>query len=840
MCVPKSEKGSSQDKHLALDWPKLCRGALIDFIIPLEQVQLYIGAASSGWTAMQTVWSRVAQAQCVCNCPSCLLTTSGIARRATTATARRTIRVGDVFTFSVSSLAAGLAFADSRKKDDRRKQWDRVIGEARATVEATEIQQQSRLAALSDDARVEALDKTGAAEYRSATERALKEVEAWDVQESEDRDRRVPTVDDRFDTWLDVFDWAREQQKLREASGFQDWKGPPLSLLQTLSRVQLDELLSNERLLRRFYGGPDCSSLVDEQPRYPFSMKKIRTLEWSVAKMVLKLLMYCSKNSLEPREGSGRPTNSLLRELAKDEEILQSKLDHASERLRTLHAERRSRPYYEEFESPQLPNYDDTTIEEYEQTTDMNTSLQNLLELMKQETDLGSLMSKICYNLLTARTPPNTQTYNMLLVRFCVLEREDLVQAVLASMRASHIRPNEITHATLLRHFTATGNRVGFFEYWRRMEGHRGGLALANPELNIHPGVKERYLVFGRQHHKAAEKGRMNGQVYESLIVGALQFLGRQTAMHYYRNMISEGWSPGLAISLAILQDCCHRSDWTVGTVVLEQLEETAEMISTVTYEWMLRLCQCCGQQQYFDQILRNGVHCGALPASMLDLPDHAKAEDVAFLIERAKDIQPRKAIGTLEKARISHHLGDKSPFLLENVLHACEDEDMLRRTINRTHNRWEARLALQKRLDVISSEVDHTVLQANQVLYALKHLSSVKFWLSEGVKRLEKEFEQNASSVVYASCSDVVRDTKIQRTQARRAKGGDGESGNLVHLGITAGFPENEAECVSHLPPGYQRRELAQWSQPSSPQMTNSSNASFWKEPEEKMAATA
>lgn len=791
---------------------------------------------------MQTVWSRVAQARCVCNCPSCLLTTNAIARRATTATARRTIRVGDIFTVSLSSLAAGLAFADSRKKDDRRKQWDKVIGEAKAVVEATEIQQQRRLAALSDDARVEELDNTRAAEYDITAERAVTEVEAWDVPESEEQDQRIPVPDGRTDTWLDVFDWAREQHKLREASGFQDWKGVPLSLLQNLSRKELTTLLLNERLLRRFYGGPDCNSLVDEQSIYPFSMKKIRTLEWSVARMVFKLLICCSKDSLEYREDSVCHTNSLLSELFKDEKTVQAKLDETRERLRTLHAERRSRSYYEEMESPQVPNYDDTTIEEYEQTTEMNTSLQKLLGLMKQETDLSDLMSKICYNLLTARTPPNTHTYNMLLVRFCVLEKEDLVKAVLTSMRESHIRPNEITHATLLRHFAATGNGVGFFEYARRIEGYHRGLALANPEQNIHPVVKERYRILGRYHHKTVEKGRMNGQVYESLIVGALHFLGSQTAMYYYRNMISEGWSPGLAISLAVLQDCCYRLDWTVGTAVMEQLEKTTERINTLTYEWMLRLCQCCGQQDIFDQILRNGVHCGALPASMLDLPNHAKAEDVAFLIECAKDMQPRKVIGALEQVatKLRYRLGDKSPFLLENTFHNCEDRLTLHNTINQTNGWWRARQALETRLDVISTEINRTVLDVNYALFASRNLSPVKFWLSRRVKRLEKELEQNAGSVRLASHSDVVADEMGQNTQASRVGDGEREWSKLVDLAIKAAFPENETEQKFHYTRRDRRRGLVQWSPSSLPPMTKSSEDSFSKDAEQPIAARA
>lgn len=812
------------------------------------------------------MWSRAAQVQCVSNCPSCLLTSKAIARRATTAAARRTIRVGDVYTVSLSLLAAGLALESSRKKDDRRKQWDKVIGETRATVEATEIQQQRRLTALSDDARVEVQENTRASRHDVTIERGIKKVEAWDtLEDSEKPIQQVLIPDDRMDdwlgvfdgasekpiqqvpirkfllpdytsdNWLDVFDWAREQHNLREASGFQDWKGLPLSLLQALSKDQLHQLLSDERLLRCFYGGPDCDSLVYEQSRTPFSMKKIRTLEWSVAKLVWKLLLHCSRNSLDLEKNSESPTDSLLRGLAKDEEAIEAELVHMRQALRTLNSERRSHFYYEKFESPQMPNYDDRTIEKHGQRTKLNLSLQKLLDSMEQESDLSDLMSKICYNLLTARTPPNTHTYNMLLVRFCELGKEDLVKAILTSMCEAHIRPNEITHVNFLRHFTATRNGVEFWKYWQRMEGYRSGLSLAPREQKIHPILQGRYRIFGGTSQKAAEKGRMNGQVYESLIVGALDFLGRQTAMRYYRNMVSEGWGPSVGILLAILKDCCHRSDWTAGTAVLEQLEMTAESINSLTYEWMLRLCQCCGQLEFFDQILRNGVHCGALPASMLDLPDHAKAEDISFLIERGKELQPRKAIGMWEEtaASISHRLGDKSPFLLENAFHACEDEDMLRHTINRTNDRWKARLAIQKKLKMLSIKINRAVVEANRALYALKHLSSVKFWLSRRVQYLEKELEQIANGVPYASNSDVVRFRNTQKTQARRAENGEGDRGNAMNLPVAAGSSQNEAAYLSHLLLGVRRREPVQWNTPSLPPMTDTPGDSFTKDHE-------
>ena len=741
---------------------------------------------------MQTVWSRVAQVRRLCNCPSCQLTTNGIARRATTSTARRTIRVGDVYTLSLSSLAAGLAFADSRRKDKRREQWDKVIREAKAAVEATEIQQQNRLAALSE-ARVEALENPSAAGYDAATEKATKEGEAWNAQESEGQDHRVlipnnGTDDHRTDTWLDVFEWAREQDKIREVYGFQDWKGPPLSLLQSLSWSQLNELLSNEWLLRRFYGGPDCHSLVDGPSIHPYSMKKVRTLEWSVAQMVLKLLMYVFKGDPE------FATNSLLAKVL-DGETIRDKLDHMRQRLSTLHADLRSEAYYETFDRPHLPNYDDVTVEDYEQTTALNTSLRDLLMLMEKGMDSGDLISKICYNLLTARTPPNIHTYNMLLVHLCALKKDVPVKAVFYSMLESHIRPNEITHATLLRYFGRRGDSLGFSKYLDRMEGRDTGLALANPKLSIHPMLWERYQMHGRYHHKIFEKARMNGQVYESLIVGAMRFFNHQLAMRYYRNMISEGWSPSLRIFRAILKDCCRRLDWAVGIAVLEQIERTAEKMTTRIYEWMLRLCQCCGQQGFFDQIVINGVQCGALPAAMLDLPDHAKSEDITFLIDQAngaEGLQPRKAIGTLmiTAKRITYPLFDKSPSFLANVFYDCEDITMVRHTLTFMRRSWRVRRAFEERLEIISTDIEYTTLQVNHAVFFWNHMSSAKFWLSRRIKNLEQDHMQEANRAAYASISDVMKHQEVQIIQASSSEDKDVEQNRDVEISDSAGLP--------------------------------------------------
>lgn len=112
----------------------------------------------------------------------------------------------------------------------------------------------------------------------------------------------------------------------------------------------------------------------------------------------------------------------------------------------------------------------------------------------------------------------------------------------------------------------------------------------------------------------------MNDKVYESLIIGALKFMGQQSAMHYYRDMIREGWDTNLNILHGILRDCCQKADWEGGLSTWYQISLVAEKVTQWTYYWMLRLCQIFRKHDVFYQVLQEGADQDALPAPMLKL----------------------------------------------------------------------------------------------------------------------------------------------------------------------------------------------------------------------------
>ena len=609
---------------------------------------------------MQNVWSRAAQARCLCNCPRCVSPTQAVARRPTTAIARRRLRTGDVFTVFASSLAATAAFVDSRRKDKRAANWDRLIHEAESQLQATEDQQRRRLASLGhgvEGGRLEGHEEDDS--IRPSTRQP---------EHGRSHHLRHTRLQSKCDTWAKVFDWAAEQNQAGVAAGFQDLRGSPLSYVIDLSEKERQELLSNDELRRKFIEAQDCATLADKTPLYDvLTAKKLRILEYSVAKLVLKLLslqpssqaksehedgvplekeLYSPGENITPAETALSryqgdepsanthkepydveeevPDERLLQNMIHDEEGLQQRILDINKHLKTLRKISRDDPiFFQKYKSPTMPRYHRNFVIRFDRYEGLTNSLHQLQKDMISRNDPSSPISKICFNLLISKTPPNIKSYNMLLAGFCQLQNERLVQAVLVSMRESHICPNEITHSTLLRFYTAMNNAPEFKRHILRMSGHVAGREIATRNENLSPTGGYRYHFSGQGGKYAAVQASMNGEVYESLIIGTLRFVSSQTAMQYYRDMINKGWRSSIDLLAAILKDCCQKFDWGASILVWHHISATYEKANRTMYEWMLYLCQACGQQVDFDRILREGIECGILSPSALTSSDH-------------------------------------------------------------------------------------------------------------------------------------------------------------------------------------------------------------------------
>lgn len=567
--------------------------------------------------------------------------------------------MGNAFTFFSSSLAVVATFADSKRKDARSDHWDRVISKARADVAEVDHEQDRRLETL---ARIADQADLGIESTRSPSLHSPHPP----ITYYDKTPQCFTSPDLRSSNWAQVLEWAGQQDQQRAASGFQDFKGIPLSLLQELSVNQIEQLIDDKGTLRRFLHWASDSATKHEEPlKLLFSSKTLKVLEWTTAMMVWRMLSHCSESStaivyqlldrapasrdVEFREIFLKPTEpgiparwsflsqspnkcltsaeDLVHKPVLEKNDIQDGIAQAKSRLNSLwQIDKYDEHLFESFESPRLPWYGRRPNKRPRHEAALNHRLTPLLFEMEDGKDLSPMLSEICYGLLISPTPPTIKTYNLLLIRFCQLQHESLVQVVWESMCESHVRPNETTYSTLLCFFTAMNNEVEFRKLVRRMKGYDGGVALAKQDVWIQSIAAQRVRrVRYAGHHSdlIVEKARMNQEVYKSLIIGALKFMGEQSAMHYYKNMISEGWKATSEILNAILEDCCNRVDWEGACSVWQQIFATAGKASEQAYECMLHLCQECNKYHEAYQVLQEGALQGVLSLKMLDLLHH-------------------------------------------------------------------------------------------------------------------------------------------------------------------------------------------------------------------------
>ena len=549
-------------------------------------------------------------------------------------------------------------FLDANRKDARRDHWDRVISKARADADEIDHQQESRLDSLSRIAEqaYPSNESTRGLVFGPADPslRFCGGAPQWFV-----------FPDMRSVKWTQVFDWADQQHRLRAATGLEEFRGVPFHLLQGLSAEQIEQFLNDDNAVRRFFSaGPDCSALQDEPLRLKFTTKSLKAQEWSTAMMVWQILSHCSESSTtsicrlfnnvphstdevtvrrvllkETRASKTRsfrlnlsqlPDQEITpHEVAAPDDVLDKAQIHdmiqlAKARLESLRQlDKNDENLLENFESPRLPIYGRNPKYRGRQASALNRDLFPMLSMMEHGMNLSPALSKICHALLTFPTAPTIQTYNLLLICFCRLRNRALVLAVWNAMRQSYVRPNEITYSTLLQFFTIVDDVLEFRKLVRLMKGYDRGVARLRASVKIEGMTAQRVRrIRYREHNEdlVLEKARMNSEVYETLIIGALKFMGEQTAMHYYKEMINEGWETTAKILSAILEDCCKKGDWEAGYLVWLRILTTAGQASQQAYEWMLRLCGECNKYHELFQVLEEGAYRGMLSSTMLNL----------------------------------------------------------------------------------------------------------------------------------------------------------------------------------------------------------------------------
>ena len=577
---------------------------------------------------MRTLWHRAAQIRSTCNCSLCYSATPALSRRTTFASVKRRIRFNDVFTVFYSSILASAAIADVGWKEAKTKNWQKLIEEARNDLRALEDQQQERLAAVST------LGDIAAPIQRSAK-----------------------------DTWYETFAWAAQEMDRRKALGFEHLKGPSLGLLEGLSTPEIEELLLDKYIAR--LNSKDGKHLWDTtDARRKLSIKKIKTLEWSIRKLAHRLILSSLDEQESPQsDRAALEVHSSPRQhfVGMDRDQLKTKLEQCTQRLRFLARHSSNTEYWYRFESPKAPTYSCWSDVGPERGDSLNDKLYEIFESScSHAIGKDELVASICSAILTSYVPPDVHTYNLLIVRLTRLKQMDHVKAVIASMYECHIRPNEVTLYALLRYYTKTNNSIAFLRLLGKMEGHSGGLSVASAATEINPVLAERYQQHRRfqmnpipiseeeedyyyeiegyrfrpQGHqpraechgtqKFIETARMmilNRAAYRALIRAALEFLSPSRAMAFYRQMLADGWAAGTRELGDILRHCCEKLEWHGALAVWQEICKLPQGADRTALGWMLYLCRRRRKHVEFGEVLDYGVRHQLVPSAVWSLP---------------------------------------------------------------------------------------------------------------------------------------------------------------------------------------------------------------------------
>lgn len=515
-----------------------------------------------GWR-MQTLWNRIAQSSGLCACPQCVHAVQAVSRRATTSATRRP-RYPTSSTLWYSGVFAAAATYDASVKQRRREQWDQAIADVKGELGQT--------AEVNDTASV----KTPASPARESSPIAT--------------------------TVSNVVDLFQEVDPLGKRPEWPTNTGPPL----IVRHLPPESIYATDMFKKR----------AEASRWYP---KKLERAQLSMD--IVQLFMWKEMQNLESCEDALSTVPEKYQNLMPSsseelDEAIQTKLAQL-DYLRTVDSVLTG--YSRHKLDVALCHYNQDEYGSYHyQARQLNSALKDLFcAHHRGNLTSAALLAKVAFNLHASSAPPSIHIHNTLLVGLEEAGHRSVVGAVVASVRDVAARPNEVTHACILRHYAATNNAVNFSNWVGRLRGKHGGVALARSDVNITGAGRSRLVPHPDKPGKVIQLPYPTPLVFAAIIEGMLKFAGFETALRICRGMGDEGWGLCMSGLTPLLRECADNRDWTSGMAVWREVqalrardirrsrnrEHVGQNIDLGTFATMLRLCSQCNQRATFDEI---------------------------------------------------------------------------------------------------------------------------------------------------------------------------------------------------------------------------------------------
>lgn len=426
-----------------------------------------------------------------------------------------------MFTACYSAILTTAAVVDAKFKDDRRKEWDRLITEAKSLpIEKNEGH---------DCMPTGEIPRNGG-------------------EESAERSRPVPAV------W-DGLHWATAT---RAKAGAAATKAQVVHWTPLLGAPE-EKKPASRNPVAKASGYDDYDPLLP--PRDPQNEMQIRKVEETILSLVNQLLLQSRDNS-----------SVVISELENHERaVLFAQRQQIWKQIDELR----------DGDTP-LPSYAHLDLVLVRQgQAELHESMVALFDQVKDmPARVDVILAKICYNLLISTAPPNITTYNILIDYFTRLKRHDLAQIVVDSfLNETRYRPNSTTVALILDHFAAKGDSNGFKDIIKRMGGLKGDMRIMKRPLHTlaFPSVQE-WALNNKVIHRSGfliQKVPRNARIYNSLIEGCLSLTDKLSAIRYLRAALRDGYPVKPDLFYRIAKACIfdadrHASECLLYTILLQ------------------------------------------------------------------------------------------------------------------------------------------------------------------------------------------------------------------------------------------------------------------------------
>ncbi|KAG5916785.1 hypothetical protein E4U42_007515 [Claviceps africana] len=348
---------------------------------------------------MQSLWARAGQAH-HCGCRACSTAVGSVGRRATAVAGRRRATFAEIVTACYSSVFATAAVVDAVRKDDRRKELDRQLDEARR--ELSELQERPSSSSSSNSSLAE-------------TPSSLLTIEQMDVlwQAYKGIYRHRP--------------FMKEIHKPATVTASELIRKLKTELYDALSEASLATMRkTNYEQLEREIAAEESNACLND--RIPRSQRQLRQDSLSTEHLVQQLLRRAE--IFDKSATAESPTFTVARAMA----------------------DRGSSEYSFPCIDPQRA---------LENTASLNSRIRALISA--EHISFKERIGRICYNLLVSAYPPDMRTYNTLIVAFDKHGHHAFADALVYSFfHRRLLRPTASTYAAVLNHYKSTKNHGQF------------------------------------------------------------------------------------------------------------------------------------------------------------------------------------------------------------------------------------------------------------------------------------------------------------------------------------------------------------------------------------------